>query len=354
MNLKSGLPRVSKSKIEIACGDHFPPIGSRSVNLSGLRFPASTIETTRIGFGCSNLLGDKTRDEGLRLLHTAYDCGIRHFDVARVYNFGDAEFLVGEFQSGKRDKITITTKFGLIPSEGVAKLKGTVQLARRIMRSSSFVRRLVRKNVRSLTQAGRFNPTVAQASLDTSLRALRTDYIDVYLLHEAFAKDCTVEILHFLQSAIAQGKIRAYGVGSGYGKIEEIARENPAFLQTAQFESSLTQPNIKAFDQIRPQETSIAITHGALSAAKGLREKMSSDSTLVGTWSKQLGVDLADPSKLHAILLQYSLFTNPKGGVIFRASTQARIKSNIESVSGAALNMKQVDILEKITASTLI
>ena len=321
------------------------------MNLSGLRFPASTIETTRIGFGCSNLLGDKTRDEGLRLLHTAYDCGVRHFDVARVYNFGDAESLVGEFQSEKRDKITITTKFGLIPREGVAKLKGPVELARRIMRSSSFVRQLVRKNVRTFTQAGRFDLATAQASLDTSLRALRTDYIDVYLLHEAFAKDCTDEILNFLQSAIAQGKIRTYGVGSSYAKIEEIAKEKSAFLQIAQFESSLMQPNIKAFDQVRPQETFMAITHGALSAAKSLQEKMSDDSALAGRWSKQLGVDLADPSKLHAILLQYSLFTNPKGGVIFRASTQARIKSNIKSMLGTALNVEQLDILEKITAS---
>ena len=78
---------------------------------------------------------------------------------------------------------------------------------------------------------------------------------------------------------------------------------------------------------------------------------MSDDSALAGRWSKQLGVDLADPSKLHAILLQYSLFTNPKGGVIFRASTQARIKSNIKSMLGTALNVEQLDILEKITAS---
>ena len=318
--------------------------------LSGLRFPASTIETTRIGFGCSNLLGDKTRDEGLRLLHAAYDCGVRHFDVARVYNFGDAESLIGEFQLGKRDRITITTKFGLTPREGVATLKGAVHLARRVMRSSSFIRRLVRKNVRTLTQGGQFDSAAAQASLEASLRALRTDYIDVYLLHEAFAKDCTDEIMNFLQTARTQGKIRAYGVGSGYSKIEEIASERPQFLQVAQFESSLTQPNIKAFDRVRPQETLMAFTHGALSAVKPLQEAMTQNPALATAWSDQLGIDLTNPSKLHASLLQYSLFANPEGAIIFRASTPARIKSNIESLSDSSLNTRQIEDLEKIAA----
>ena len=321
--------------------------------LSGLRLPASTIETTRIGFGCSNLLGDKTRDEGLRLLHAAYDCGIRHFDVARVYNFGDAESLVGEFQPGKRERITITTKFGLMPRESVAKLKGAVQLVRRVMRSSSFIRGLVRKNVRTLSQGGQFDSVAAQASLEASLRALRTDYIDVYLLHEAFAKDCTDEITNFLQTARTQGKIRAYGVGSGYAKVEEITKLKPAFLQVAQFESSLLQRNIKSFDRIRPSETLVTITHGSLSAAKPLQDKMASEPALATVWSNELGIDLTNPSSLPACLLQYSLQANPKGGTIFRASTPGRIKSNIESVSRSPLSVEQMSVLEKIAASVI-
>jgi len=319
--------------------------------LSGLRLPESTIETTRIGFGCSNLLGDKTRDEGLRLLHAAYDCGIRHFDVARVYNFGDAESLIGEFQLGKRDRITITTKFGLMPREGVAKLKGAVQLARRVMRSSPFIRSLVRKNVRTLTQGGQFNPAAAQASLEASLRALRTGYIDVYLLHEAFAEDCTDEIMDFLQTARMQGKIRAYGVGSGFAKVEEIAKLKAKFLQVAQFESGLLQGNVRAFQQVRPSETLVTITHGALSAAKPLQDKMASDPTLATVWSNELGIDLTNPSSLHASLLQYALLANPQGGAIFRASTPARIKSNIDSVSSSPLSVEQMCVLEKIAAS---
>ena len=66
-------------------------------SLANFSLPGTPLTTTVIGFGCSNLFGGKTREEGLRLLEVAYDCGIRHFDVARYYGFGDAEGLLGEF-----------------------------------------------------------------------------------------------------------------------------------------------------------------------------------------------------------------------------------------------------------------
>ena len=41
--------------------------------------------TTRLGFGCSNLMGSMSRKESIALLDAAWDAGIRHIDVAPFY-----------------------------------------------------------------------------------------------------------------------------------------------------------------------------------------------------------------------------------------------------------------------------
>ena len=71
-----------------------------------------------------------TTSRRLRLLETAYAHGIRHFDTAPLYGQGEAESLLGQFSRGKRDSITITTKFGLIPRRIPAWFRPLVPLAR--------------------------------------------------------------------------------------------------------------------------------------------------------------------------------------------------------------------------------
>jgi aryl-alcohol dehydrogenase-like predicted oxidoreductase len=308
--------------------------------LEKVQLPEGGATTTRIGFGCSNLLGDKTRAEGLALLHAAYDAGIRHFDVARVYNFGDAEAMVGEFAAGKRDHITISTKFGLMPNPGLAKMKGAVQVVRRLMRSSSFIRRLVRRNVSHLTQAVPLDPALGRASLEASLRALNTSYIDMYLLHEASALDCTDETLAFLTQAVAEGKIRLFGCGSNYARIAEIASTRPDFLRIAQFESSLPAPHVEALQANHLPHHRMSVTHGAVAAAQDLRATVG-DAALADQWSTLAGVDLNQPSNLQGLLLRCALLENPTGMVLFRASTPQRIHETLRALEAIQLNHEQ-------------
>jgi aryl-alcohol dehydrogenase-like predicted oxidoreductase len=53
--------------------------------------------TTRLGFGCSSVMGSLNRRDSLRMLASAFDAGIRHFDVAPMYGYGEAEVCLGEF-----------------------------------------------------------------------------------------------------------------------------------------------------------------------------------------------------------------------------------------------------------------
>ncbi len=322
------------------------------MDLGTTTLPGSSAVTTRVGFGCSNLLGDKTREAGLRLLETAYDCGIRHFDVARVYNFGDAEVILGEFAANKRHEITLTSKFGLMPREGVAKMKGPVQFVRRIMRSSARIRALVRRNVKSLTQAGQFDLATAEKSLHASLRALRTDYLDMYLMHECSASDCTPEMYDFLQRAMQAGKIRAYGCGTAFGRLLPITADHPEFLQVAQFESSLQESNVTAFRKVQPAATRLLITHGAMSAVQHLRRLCNSDPDVKTRVKDLLDVDVSAGSDLYGILLRYSLLENADGIVLFRASATDRIRSTLASLHRAQqLTADQFAELQRLVLS---
>ena len=60
--------------------------------------------TTRLGYGCSSLMGALGQKESLALLEAAYDAGVRHFDVAPLYGFGQAEGCLGEFLARHRGR----------------------------------------------------------------------------------------------------------------------------------------------------------------------------------------------------------------------------------------------------------
>jgi aryl-alcohol dehydrogenase-like predicted oxidoreductase len=94
---------------------------------------ATGIEAFQLGFGCSQLTTHPDRRDAIAMLEHALALGITHFDVARLYGFGRAEGIVGEFLRGKRNKVTITTSFGLQPPTGVTSHWRAVALAKKIL-----------------------------------------------------------------------------------------------------------------------------------------------------------------------------------------------------------------------------
>lgn len=304
--------------------------------LKCITLPGTDITTTAAGFGCSGLLGDKTPEEGTHLLHTAYEAGIRHFDVARYYGYGDAEGLVGAFTQGKRDRVTITTKFGMQPMKQVAQFNGVMRFVRQMMRLSPVIRGLVRRKVSALVQKGRFDVASAQESLETSLRELKTDYIDVYLLHEGDSEDCqTPELLDFLQQSYQQGKIRSFGVGGAYSRVEAICRTAPDFAAVTQFDSQLFADNVRHIPgkDLRNGSSRALITFGAFSALSRLREQLNADPALAAQCTEILEADVGDSRVLSGLILQQALYANPHGIAIFRSARPENITQNIRALS---------------------
>lgn len=165
-------------------------------------------------------MGRHGRHASLRALHTAFDAGINYFDVARSYGYGRAERLLGDFLKGRRDHCVVATKFGILPPPETvfrAVARPIVRTGLALAKRAGFgsVDRLLRKGIEKGAGArvarGQFSPALARASLDTSLRELGCDSVDVLWLHACGPDDVTDELRATLDGFVAAGKIRHYG-----------------------------------------------------------------------------------------------------------------------------------------------
>jgi aryl-alcohol dehydrogenase-like predicted oxidoreductase len=133
--------------------------------------------------------GEPDHDESIRIIHTALDAGINIIDTADVYSQGESEIIVGKALAGRRDDVILATKvhgqMGVPPSAPMG-VKGD-----RNLQGNS--RRWIMREVES------------------SLRRLNTDWIDLYQVHRPDPDTDVEETLSALTDLQRQGKIRAFG-----------------------------------------------------------------------------------------------------------------------------------------------
>lgn len=317
----------------------------RSITLA-----STDITTSAIGFGCNALLGGtNTRRQAITLLETTYDLGVRHFDTARSYEAGDSEDVLGDFARNKRDKITITSKFRINSSGDYHHESPERAWLRRRLRSSPLVVGAIPRLKRLLGRGSAevsFTETapgpvtskpyekvdidLARRSLETSLRELKTDYVDLFFIHEAEQVDCQPELLVFLEQIKKEGKIRQFGVGSAYYRTQEICCKSPEFAPVIQFDSSLMASHVA---EIALKGKSGICTHGALAALTALRKRIATSDSLAADLQRLLNIDLENRALLASFLLQFALWENPDGIVLFRSSQPGNIRANLQSLS---------------------
>jgi aryl-alcohol dehydrogenase-like predicted oxidoreductase len=152
------LPAAASLRVSAAAPKQ-PALAYRTLGRTGLK-------VTTLGFGCM-ITSDPS------VIQRAVDLGVNYFDTAREYQSGNNERMVGAALKGRRDKVYIATK-----TEGDSKQS-------------------------------------ALAQLETSLKALQTDHVDIWHLH---GKDSPGDITDDLREAqrIAKkaGKIRFAGVST--------------------------------------------------------------------------------------------------------------------------------------------
>ena len=150
------------------------------VNLGsqGLRVPA-------IGLGCmgmSDFYGTSSEAQNLAVLERAAAIGCTFWDTSDMYGPFKNEILLSKALKGRRDKITLATKFGISRGED-----GSWQ---GIKGGAEYVK----------------------ASCDASLKRLGTDYIDLYYQHRVDPKTPIEETVGALAELVKAGKVRYIGL----------------------------------------------------------------------------------------------------------------------------------------------
>jgi len=295
--------------------------------------------TTRLGFGGSSLMGAMGRKESLATLEAAYDAGIRHFDVAPMYGFGQAESCLGEFLGRHRAEVTVTTKYGIPPPKRTGWMGVARSLARPVVRALPGLKRgLVQAATRATATEEKTSFTAAQAreSLERSLKELRTDRIDVWLLHEVTADDLREDapgegLLRLLEDSVAAGTVGTFGVGSEREKVRTLAIKRPRFCRMLQFEWSVMETPV-------PELSGFRIHHRSLTDNfRGLHAGLLEDKKRCAQWSEAVGADLADRDVLASLMLKAALVENPASVVLFSSKDAGHIRRNVEIAGDGAL-----------------
>ena len=146
-------------------------------NLLGTNIKIAALSLGTMMFG-----GQTSEADSLAIMDYAYDNGINFWDTANVYNQGESEKIVGKALKGRRDRVILATK-----------VCGQ-------MGDNPFDKGLSRRNILS--------------AVDTSLKRLDTDYIDLYYMHAPDYETKIEESLEAMSSLVKAGKVRYIGVSN--------------------------------------------------------------------------------------------------------------------------------------------
>jgi len=144
-------------------------------------------EVSEIGFGCmsigiADVYTSSVQDDvkAVELIHRALDLGINFLDTANIY--GDSEIKVGKALRGRRDRVVLATKFGIV--------MGSDMQNRGVDGSPENVRR----------------------ACDESLRRLGVENIDLYYLHRVDPQVPIEETVGAMAELVKAGKVRHLGL----------------------------------------------------------------------------------------------------------------------------------------------
>jgi len=316
-----------------------------------VRLAGIEISIPVIGFGCSSL-ASVGRKKALYLLESAFDVGIRHFDVARYYGYGETEGILGTFIKTRRAQITVTTKFGIEPPRRTNALRIALGVGRRFLRLVPAARKAVQQHASILVKDNAFSVADARRNLETSLRELGTDYIDFYLLHDYVAGNhSSDELVAFLGQAVKAGKIRHFGLGTSIDSVMRALDCEPDLCGVIQFQDSVLTRNR---DKLTQAPRGLVITHGSLAGGyRSLSSFLTADNNRVKDWSAALDLDCSDERTLAALLLNYAVEANPGGLLLFSARNSDRIRDNAKSVLEPHVTPSQVKLFAQLVERNL-
>lgn len=142
-----------------------------------VNFGKTALKVSEFCIGTMSFGGRTDAGEAHRVVKRAFDMGVNFFDTANAYNDGKSEEYLGRALAGIRDKVVIATKVGSLRDTGDG-----------------------------VNDEGSSRYHIMRA-VETSLRRLNTDRIDIYLVHMPHPQMNLDETLRALDDLTTQGKI---------------------------------------------------------------------------------------------------------------------------------------------------
>lgn len=139
----------------------------------------TTLQVSKLCMGTMTFGDQADETESRRMVDLCFDAGINFFDTANVYHQGRSEEVLGKCLGAKRSSVILASK------------------ARGVMGDPPRYSGLSRKAIRM--------------ALDESLTRLRTDYLDIYYLHQPDYNTPIEETLEAMHEIYKEGKIRYVG-----------------------------------------------------------------------------------------------------------------------------------------------
>lgn len=271
----------------------------------------------RLGFGCVALTTLASPRASRDLLEGVFEAGLRHFDTAPVYGQGYSERLLGAFLRGKRDRVSVATKFGLAPGRaprlpvGVAMgLNALRRLARRSPARPSEGAPAAAEAPPPAMEAAlsrRIGRAELQAAFEASCRSLGTDYIDLYLLHEHLPSSLEPAALDFLLELRASGRVAKLGVAANGSRYLGLIPLDVADWDVLQYEFGPGWPAHAGLPARFPDKTHIF--HSCLKGVAGTGQAR---------------------GQAPGQVLARCLSANPSGRVLFSSTRLAHVRDNLQ------------------------
>ncbi len=146
------------------------------------RLGNSGLHVSAIGLGTNSFGGRADQETSTRIIHQALEHGITFIDTANIYTNAESERIIGEALTGKRHDVILATKAGLVKGEG--------------------------PNERGSSRSH------LMKELESSLKRLKTDYVDLYQIHTFDPNTPLEETLRTLDDMVRSGKVRYIGASN--------------------------------------------------------------------------------------------------------------------------------------------
>ncbi|MDE1154256.1 MAG: aldo/keto reductase [Acidobacteriaceae bacterium] len=314
-----------------------------------------TAPMTTLGFGCAPLMGRASRKESMAALGLAFDAGVTFFDTARSYGYGQSEGLLGDFLSGgRREQVVLCTKFGIraVRPGWKQQLRPVARAAVRLVPS---LRQAVQRRAGDQFTAGCFSVADLEASFDRSLRELKTDYVDMLLLHAAPMSVLEqTDLFVALEKLVQQGKIRAAGISADLPVMETFFAKPIPVLSSAQF--ALNPGNIAFAEKVRSHADLLLVANhpfGGTLGVNGMKDRVAAlaeDAGLPEDLRRKLK-ETKDPQLFPELV--FGMLLNGTGvAAVVPAMVSARnIRANVEAMEGCRFSAQELALVRSALAS---